>query len=331
MPKQAANVHDAFFKRVLGDAESAGIFLREHLPSDLVGLLGQEPPVRVESSFVDEELAQHQSDLLFRVKLRTGAAALAYVLMEHKSSPDPLARLQLLRYVVQILDTWYAQNKRLPLPPVLPLLAHHGPKGWRLSCEFADLFGEVPTPLRQYLPSFRHALVDLARIDDGALSTQVRLRAFLKALKYAVRPDLPTRMDIVLAEAPSLDIADVVLILTYIDKGPAAVSDDELHHVLHRVVPDREKQIMTRFGKKHFDEGVAKGLHEGRQEGRQEGRTEGQASALARLLEKRFGAVPSRARERILSADLTSLQTWFERAIDAPDLQSIFRGEPSRR
>jgi len=81
--------------------------------------------------------------------------------MEHKSSPDKGARLQLLRYVVRVLSEFYEQNKRrLPLPPVLPLLAHQGPEGWSTSCEFVDLFGDVPDALRPYLPSFRHALVD---------------------------------------------------------------------------------------------------------------------------------------------------------------------------
>jgi predicted transposase YdaD len=280
---------------------------------DVVDLLAPQPPERLDGSFVDEELGQHQSDLLFRVHLRTGTDALAYVLMEHKSSPDPLARLQLLRYVVRILVSWHEQNKRLPLPAVLPLLAHHGAQGWTLSCEFVDLFGEVPTPFRQYLPSFRHALVDLARIDDSALSTQVRLRAFLKALKYSQRSELPVGLDILLAEAPALEVA-------YVARGPVKVSNQELHDALHRLVPNREEQIMAGFGQEYFDEGMAKGVAEGLQQGR----VEGEASALARLLERRFGGVPSHLRERIFSADLASLRTWFERAIDARDPQSVF-------
>jgi len=205
MSAQIPTVHDAFFKQVLSDPELAGTFLREHLPPELTSLLGPETPQPVPGSFVDEELQQHHSDLIFSVRLHKGGAAFAYVLLEHKSAPDPGARLQLLRYVVRLLTRWYEENdKQLPLPPVLPLLLHHGVRGWKPSCEFANLFGRVPEPLRPYLPSFRHALVDLTSMDDATLSKRVRLRAFLKALKYAQRPDLQSRLYKVLAEAPAL-------------------------------------------------------------------------------------------------------------------------------
>jgi hypothetical protein len=39
---------------------------------------------------------------------------------------------------------------------------------------------------------------------------------------------------------------------------------------------------------------------------------------------KSFGAVPNRVRERVSSADLATLDTWLNRAIDASDLQSVF-------
>jgi hypothetical protein len=161
MPNPLANVHDAFFKQILSDPRLAATFLREHLPTEVAALLGPELPDLMPGSFVDEELRQHHSDLLYQVHLKGGRDAFAYVLMEHKSSPDPAARLQLLRYLVRVLTDWHDKNdKQLPLPPVLPLLAHQGPEGWNISCEFADLFGIVPATLRPYLPSFRHALVE---------------------------------------------------------------------------------------------------------------------------------------------------------------------------
>lgn len=106
---------------MLGEPELAGTFLREHLPADVAELLGPEPPEPVPGSFVDEELREHLSDLLYRVRLKAGCGAFAYVLMEHKSTPDRGARLQLLRYVVRILTDWRDKNgRRLPLPPHVP-------------------------------------------------------------------------------------------------------------------------------------------------------------------------------------------------------------------
>ena len=325
MANQVANVHDAFFKQVLGDPKLADTFLREHLPADVVGLLGPEPPEPVPGSFVDEELRQHHSDLLFRVRLKTGSDAFAYVLLEHKSSSDPGARLQLLRYVVRILTRWYEQNhEQLPLPPVLPLLAHQGPGDWEPSCEFADLFGSVPAALGPYLPSFRHALVDLAKVGDQALSTEVRLRAFLKALKYSRRSDLPDCIGILLAEAPALDEKDLFVILTYLDKGPRALSNKVMRETLQRLVPERTEQIMGWLTQPYYDQGKAEGRVEGKAEGEAMGKAIGEAKILARLLERRFGALPGPLRQRIFAADVESIEAWVERAFDAPDLQSIF-------
>jgi predicted transposase/invertase (TIGR01784 family) len=317
MSKQFANIHDSFFRKTLSNPDLAGSFLREHLPPDVADLLGPEPPERVSGSFVDEDLRQHHSDLLFRIQLKAGRDAFAYVLMEHKSSPDPGARLQLLRYVVRVLSNWYEQSKqRLPLPPVLPLLAHQGPEGWTVSCEFTDLFGAVPDALCVYLPSFRHALVDLTRLSDGHLSADVRLRAFLKALKYSRREDLAHCIDIVLAEAPVLGRSDLLLILRYLDNSPIAMNSKVMHEVLAQLVPDRKEDIVGWFSQPYYDKGKA--------EGEAKGEARGEAKVLTRLLEKRFGVLPDLVRERIFAADTGSIDAWVERALDAPDLQSVF-------
>jgi hypothetical protein len=68
----------------------------------------------------------------------------------------------------------------------------------------------------------------------------------------------------------------------------------------------------------HFSEPfVEQGREQGRQQGRQQGRIEGQTWALVRLLEKRFGPIPSSLHERILASDLVSIDAWFDRAMEA--------------
>ena len=317
MSTQVSNVHDAFFKQVLSDPELAGTFLREHLPPEVASLLGPEAPEPIAGSFVDEELRQHHSDLLFRAHLKTREDAFVYILLEHKSSPDPGARLQLLRYIVRLLTRWYDQNEQqLPLPPVLPLLAHQGPDHWKVSYEFADLFGSVPEALRPYLPSFRHAFVDLGPMDDQTLSDKMRLRAFLKALKYGRRKDLPDQLHVVLAEAPALNRKDLLAILTYLSKSPVMTDSKLMHETIDFFADEPDPQFLEWWFKPRIAEGEA------RAEAR--GEAKHGAKLLARLLEKRFGAVPESVRQRISAADAASIDAWAERVLDAPDLESVF-------
>jgi predicted transposase YdaD len=264
MSNQPTNIHDAFFKQVLSDPSLAAPFLREHLPPEVADLLGPEPPEPIPGSFVDEELREHHSDLLFRMQLKTSHNAYAYILMEHKSSLDAGARLQLLRYVVRILI--------------------------------------------QYIPSFRHALVDLAPMDDRTLSVETRLRAFLKALKYSRHPDLLDCIAVVLAEISELDEKDLFAILTYLNKAPVARNSKVMHETLEQLLPERKERIMGWFTDDYYEKGLA----------------EGEAKILTRLLEKRFGALPDPIRHSISSADAERIEAWVERAFDAPSLQSVF-------
>jgi hypothetical protein len=54
------------------------------------------------------------------------------------------------------------------------------------------------------------------------------------------------------------------------------------------------------------------------------GKAEGKAEALTSLLAGRFGAVAPSWQKRIRGATLPTLERWFERAIDAPNLRAVF-------
>jgi hypothetical protein len=59
------------------------------------------------------------------------------------------------------------------------------------------------------------------------------------------------------------------------------------------------------------------------QEGRQEGRLEGEAALLQRQMERRFGALPGWARDRIATADTIALEEWGLRVLDAGSLDEV--------
>ncbi len=70
------------------------------------------------------------------------------------------------------------------------------------------------------------------------------------------------------------------------------------------------------------------GIKKGREEGILLGRKEGQALGIARslhmLLEKRFGPLPQNIQQQIQAADLSRLEYWFARSLDANSLHELF-------
>jgi hypothetical protein len=186
--------------------------------------------------------------------------------------------------------------------------------------------------LRPYLPSFRHTLIDLAQIEDSALSTEVPLRTYLKALKYIQHPNLKDYIQMIFAEVATLPLNDSNTILTYFDNGPVALSNELIAEKLSQLAPETKERIMGWLTQPYFDKGFNngfnngfdKGFDKGRAEGEVRGEARGEAKMLMRLLERRFGDLPMTLRERISCANIESIEMWVDRAFDAPDLQSVF-------
>ncbi|MEK7832858.1 MAG: Rpn family recombination-promoting nuclease/putative transposase, partial [Acidobacteriota bacterium] len=81
------NPHDAFFKAAFGRREVAADLLANYLPPEVAATLDLNTLEPIKDSFVDPELREHFSDLLYRVGLQGGGSAYACLLFEHKSTP----------------------------------------------------------------------------------------------------------------------------------------------------------------------------------------------------------------------------------------------------
>ncbi|MBF0183119.1 MAG: DUF4351 domain-containing protein [Magnetococcales bacterium] len=71
-----------------------------------------------------------------------------------------------------------------------------------------------------------------------------------------------------------------------------------------------------------------KGWQAGIQAGEQKGRQEEGVSMLTRQLQRRFGSLPEWASQKIADADLSTLEEWSLRILDAPTLESVL-ADPS--
>jgi predicted transposase/invertase (TIGR01784 family) len=146
---------------VFSDEEHARDLLLNALPNKILRVLEPAPLEISRESYIDEGLAEHQSDLLIRTRYRDHPVFVNF-LVEHKSYPYRWTILQLLRYMVRIWEKELAQNKALKiLPSIIPMIFYHGTRRWKQPLEFSS-YVELQEGLRPYIPDFQVVLFNLA-------------------------------------------------------------------------------------------------------------------------------------------------------------------------
>ena len=114
------NPHDSLVQTVFSDLENAAGELRSVLPAAVVDKLNWTTLKLEPGTFVDPELRDRHTDLLYSVELKgspkpgsgkhsSARRVFLYVLLEHQSSADRWMLLRLLRYMLRIWE-WFLTN-----------------------------------------------------------------------------------------------------------------------------------------------------------------------------------------------------------------------------
>ena len=308
--------HDKLFKGLLDQPGTAGALLRERLPAEISCLLSDDPPELLDGEFIDEALQGSQSDRLFRAGLKDGGDVLLYVLIDHKSTPEPGIIVQLLGYMVRI---WlrYAGGKAdalRSLPAILPMVVYHGASEWKVSLSLRDTIN-APEAIKQFQPDVRYTFVDLGPIPNDRLSAFPPLRAGLLALKYSHK-DGDAEAVLVQAFTDARDAPSLFkMLVVYATTVYASVNPESLRRAIHKVRPEWEDEMLSIAAKEWMAEGKAAG------------KAEGKADTLLRLIERRIKAVPSDIEHRVRAADVGMLDEWLDRILDAKSLDDVFGTE----
>lgn len=301
----------------------AAALFRERLPQPIAELLADSEPELVPETFVSKRLRETQSDRLFRVKLLDGESAYLYCLVEHKSAPDARIGFQLLGYLSAIWDRLDRQTRGSgKLPAVVPLVVYHGASRWPGPRRFLDGVA-LRESGRPQLLDFPFEILDVGHVEVPALAREPHLRGGLLLLRYAISfpaeravetlvrmlEDLRGMSDAFLAAAGSYMISQF---------GP--VDLEELREAVHRAMPEKEEEMLSKAAAQIME----KGRVEGRVEGRLEGARDGKAQLVLRQIERKFGLLQDERRVRVRNAAEAELDLWSDRVLDAKSVEEVF-------
>lgn len=306
-----ANPHDRFFKEVFSRPETAADFLANYLPPDVVAALEISEPELVKESFIDKDLQEHFSDLLYRVRLIGGDDAFAYLLFEHKSWSYELTAFQLLRYEVRIWEQKLREkSKRLPL--IIPIVLHHGRSRWQASLTFEWLIEGADNPaLEKYVPRFEYHLCDLSAFDESQIKGAAVLRVALSVLKHVFSEDLGSRLTeifSILRQMPEQSALEFLqTVLKYLSVAAPRVTADDLTESLATAFPENEGGLMPTLAEQWIQQGLQQAF----------------TRTTLRSLRRRFGNVDESRQKRISSLPAEKLDQLDEELFDFKTIEDL--------
>ncbi|MDF1811601.1 MAG: Rpn family recombination-promoting nuclease/putative transposase [Verrucomicrobiales bacterium] len=164
--------HNRFVLGYYGSPREAQGLLEAQLPDTLKRVLKLEDLVVENSHFIDERMAEVESDLLFRIPRcdREDEDAYVYVLWEHQRRRDSLMALRMWIYMGMIYRLLANEDRLLPgvkLPFVYPIVLFQGTEGWKKGLVLEDLIDVegLDPELHRWVPRFE---IDLIRLDEDS-------------------------------------------------------------------------------------------------------------------------------------------------------------------
>jgi hypothetical protein len=287
------------------------------------------------TTYIAADYRHLASDLVLKVPFRTGRVRRAitlYILIEHQSEPDPLMRLRVVDYVLQIYKRqardWLARHKSLKgfrFDPVLPIVLYTGTSSWPQLPRVVELVkhGEE---FEEVIPDIAPLFVNLPNVAPATLEGAGPFGWVLELIQQRhARPEefrvLLERVVQRLEEMPVrerqrwLELLSYIRALIYHDRD--AAEQEELREVILASVCTDERR-------REVENMIRTGAEALREEGRQEGAVSALQQSLLNVLRSKFDRVP-RATEKVIRAtdDLGQLDAWLVRAGTAATLEEV--------
>lgn len=312
---------DSLYHRLFSHPRMVEEIVREFVPEALASGLDFSALQRVNPKFhTARRTAQHrESDVIWRLPTHEGADIYLYLLIEFQSESDwwMAVRMQVYQGLLwqQIINE---QNLKsgARLPPVLLLVLYNGEPRWSAPREISEMIALAPdSTLWHWQPRVRYHLLDMGALVGDDLARRASLVALLFRLEQRQSPQ---QLEGLVGELIGWfrqheGFGELKRLFGELVRQAILGLGMELH-VPYDLL--EMKTMISTLGESWKREWLA--------EGEALGEAKGTARALVGLLVNRFGSLPSPLQTRIQTADLQSLESWFDRAINAPNLSAVF-------
>ncbi|MFP4479986.1 MAG: Rpn family recombination-promoting nuclease/putative transposase [Desulfohalobiaceae bacterium] len=317
--------HEGLFLKIFQNLDNARHFLKQHISEDIQKRLDLDTLRLKHTTYVDEKLKKHYSDLVFSVQLigHESQFARIYLLFEHKSSPDPLTGVQILKYMA--LQWLELQEQHMlvdgKLPPIIPIVIYQGQEDDRRMCSsFHDLVAMPSESFKVYTPDFSFAFFNVHGMDGAKVQEKILLKFYVEIIKMQDDPrvkKIPPRLVRGLLESLELRTAVeyIEIFFRYLVKSTVHLSQEDYKKALE-LLPEGGEDMMETLADQWLKEGAVLGKEEGKLENSQE--------TLIDVAAEQYGPLPGMLHEKIKSIQsLENLRALTRKVIKTQSLEEF--------
>ncbi|WP_341759378.1 Rpn family recombination-promoting nuclease/putative transposase [Candidatus Tisiphia endosymbiont of Ptychoptera albimana] len=280
--------HDEIFRKSMENPIVAKEFLATHLPKDVLALIDSTSLKLEKDSFIEPDLSETISDVLFSVKFNDQDGYI-FLLLEHQSTVDKMMAFRLFKYMINICDRYLTTNpKAKSLPVIYPLIIYNGKKKYNASLNIWNLFSH-PDLARGFWTNDCQ-LINVHDIPDEELKKKVWSGILLFFLKHIHERQLLKRWQEISYLLPKLSKITIghdhirnllSYTLTFIEQNDKI----ELEKILkNNLTKEKGEELMPSIAQVWKEEGIEIGLQDGIKIGEAKGRAEGRVEGEAKLI-----------------------------------------------
>ncbi len=314
------NPHDKFFKETFSIRENVIDFFQGIISEEIVKKLDLSTLALDNNSYVDEELREHFSDIVYTCICNDKELTIA-LLFEHKSYSVRCPYLQLLRYLLKIWEANIKQAERLM--PVIPVILYHGKEEWKVR-RFSEYFEGIDETFCRFIPEFEYILTDLSKYSNEDIKEKVFRKASLEISLLIMRNifnenELESNLkDFFEIGRHYFEEEEGLRFLESIIRYLYSTTEIEVDTVV-----DTIKEISEKGGEISMT--TAAKLIE---KGKIEGKIEGEKALLIRLIERKWGELKPDVKQRLNGIDsLEKLEALGEKIIISGRIEDLFQDE----